>query len=148
MSLKSDRIAVSRTGGPSVNAVAGAVRASAGLAKDAKRERNLADLTSAAADGPAVQLVITGQQTGLAGGPLFSLLKAASAVAIAEKIEAESGTRTIPLFWLQSEDHDLAEVITVALPDKEGAIHPLFQAEELKQAADSRIPLESVDPHV
>ena len=49
-------------------------------------------------------VVATGQQVGLFGGPLFSILKAITASTLAE----ESGS--VPIFWLATEDHDLAEV--------------------------------------
>lgn len=53
--------------------------------------------------------VVTGQQVGLFGGPLLALLKAASALALAKQVEA-LGVECVPVFWLASEDHDLAEV--------------------------------------
>jgi len=53
--------------------------------------------------------VVTGQQVGLFGGPLLSLFKAASVLALAKQVEA-LGVACIPVFWLASEDHDLAEV--------------------------------------
>ncbi|MGC2111050.1 MAG: bacillithiol biosynthesis cysteine-adding enzyme BshC [Candidatus Korobacteraceae bacterium] len=53
--------------------------------------------------------VVTGQQVGLFGGPLLSLLKAASVLALAKQVEA-LGVECVPVFWLASEDHDLAEV--------------------------------------
>ncbi len=53
--------------------------------------------------------VVTGQQVGLFGGPLLAFLKVASALALARQIEA-SGVPCVPVFWLATEDHDLAEV--------------------------------------
>ena len=53
--------------------------------------------------------VVTGQQVGLFGGPLLSLLKAASVLALAKQVEAQ-GIECVPIFWLASEDHDLTEV--------------------------------------
>jgi bacillithiol biosynthesis cysteine-adding enzyme BshC len=55
--------------------------------------------------------VVTGQQVGLFGGPLFVLLKAISVALIAEKAGA------VPIFWLASEDHDLEEVNFVNLAE-------------------------------
>jgi bacillithiol biosynthesis cysteine-adding enzyme BshC len=54
--------------------------------------------------------VVTGQQVGLFGGPLFCLLKAISVAHMAEK------TGAVPVFWLASEDHDVAEINFVNLP--------------------------------
>src|SRR5579871_658181 len=54
--------------------------------------------------------VVTGQQVGLFGGPLFCILKALTAVIMAEKAGA------VPVFWMATEDHDLEEINTVNLP--------------------------------
>jgi bacillithiol synthase len=53
--------------------------------------------------------VVTGQQVGLFGGPLLSLFKAASVLALAKQVKA-LGVECVPVFWLASEDHDLTEV--------------------------------------
>jgi len=53
--------------------------------------------------------VVTGQQVGLFGGPLLALFKIASALALARQLTAR-GIACVPVFWLASEDHDLAEV--------------------------------------
>jgi bacillithiol biosynthesis cysteine-adding enzyme BshC len=53
--------------------------------------------------------VVTGQQVGLFGGPTFCILKALTAVLMAEKAGA------VPMFWLATEDHDLDEINTVNL---------------------------------
>ena len=53
--------------------------------------------------------VVTGQQVGLFGGPFFSLLKALTAVKLAEEATA-AGVDSVPIFWLATNDHDLAEV--------------------------------------
>ncbi len=52
---------------------------------------------------------VTGQQVGLFGGPLLSLLKAASVLALAKQVES-AGVPCVPVFWMATEDHDLAEV--------------------------------------
>jgi bacillithiol biosynthesis cysteine-adding enzyme BshC len=62
--------------------------------------------------------VVTGQQVGLFGGPLLTLLKAATAVARAREATRTTGIEHVPIFWLASEDHDLAEVDQVSLLSK------------------------------
>jgi len=59
---------------------------------------------------------ISGQQVGLLGGPLYSLLKAVSALQMAEELTAQ-GIDAVPVFWLATEDHDLAEIASVTLPN-------------------------------
>ena len=58
---------------------------------------------------------VTGQQVGLFGGPAFSLFKALTAVKLAEEASA-AGVDTVPVFWIATADHDLAEVNHVAFP--------------------------------
>jgi bacillithiol synthase len=62
---------------------------------------------------------VTGQQVGLFGGPLFSIFKALTAVKLAEQATA-AGVDCVPVFWLATEDHDLAEVNHVALLSEQG----------------------------
>ena len=54
--------------------------------------------------------VVTGQQVALFGGPLFTLHKAATAIRKAGEVGA------VPIFWMATEDHDLAEADHVSLP--------------------------------
>ena len=62
--------------------------------------------------------VVTGQQVGLFGGPLLTLLKAATAIRKAQDATRLSGREHVPVFWLASEDHDVAEVDQVHLLGK------------------------------
>ncbi len=62
---------------------------------------------------------VTGQQVGLFGGPLFSIFKALTAVKLAEQATF-AGVDCVPVFWLATEDHDLAEVNHVALLSEHG----------------------------
>jgi len=60
--------------------------------------------------GQAV-LVVTGQQPGLFGGPLYSVHKAATAVRLARDLSATAGApEVVPIFWNHTDDHDLDEV--------------------------------------
>jgi bacillithiol biosynthesis cysteine-adding enzyme BshC len=63
--------------------------------------------------------VLTGQQVGLFGGPMFALYKALTAVKLAEQARS-AGVEAIPIFWLATNDHDLAEVNHVALAGLDG----------------------------
>ncbi|HUJ26898.1 MAG TPA: bacillithiol biosynthesis BshC, partial [Myxococcales bacterium] len=73
-------------------------------------ERNLASLAAGAS------VVVTGQQVGLFLGPLYTFYKAATAVAWARAVEEQTGARCVPLFWLQTEDHDYAEIAACQVP--------------------------------
>jgi bacillithiol biosynthesis cysteine-adding enzyme BshC len=67
---------------------------------------------------------VTGQQVGLFAGPLFSIFKALSAVKLAE-VATSAGVDCVPIFWLATEDHDLAEVNHVALVSGDGTLEKL-----------------------
>ncbi len=65
--------------------------------------------------GEGAGTVVTGQQVGLFGGPLFTPFKAATAVARARAATA-AGRAHVPIFWLATEDHDFAEINHVVFP--------------------------------
>ncbi len=75
------------------------------------RERNVEALSQA-----GTVAVVSGQQTGLFLGPLYTFYKAATAVVWARALEAETGARCVPVFWLQTEDHDFAEIASCEVP--------------------------------
>ncbi|MGA7220615.1 MAG: bacillithiol biosynthesis cysteine-adding enzyme BshC [Candidatus Sulfotelmatobacter sp.] len=68
--------------------------------------------------------IVTGQQVGLFGGPMFSIYKALTAVKLAEQA-AQAGIDAVPVFWLATYDHDLAEVNHVSMPGADGVLHTL-----------------------
>jgi bacillithiol biosynthesis cysteine-adding enzyme BshC len=70
---------------------------------------------------------VTGQQVGLFGGPLFAIFKALTAVKLAGQATA-AGAECVPIFWLATEDHDLAEVNHVSLLSEKGLPEPLVAA--------------------
>ena len=59
---------------------------------------------------PGAVAVVTGQQAGLFGGPLFTLLKALTCIRLAERLAREHGAPVVPIFWVDAEDHDLDEI--------------------------------------
>ena len=75
--------------------------------------------------------VVTGQQVGLFGGPVFALFKALTAVKFADSATS-AGVDAVPLFWLATEDHDLAEVNHVAIANSD------FSLEEVRTGAQGQ----------
>ncbi|MCX8040608.1 MAG: bacillithiol biosynthesis BshC [Planctomycetota bacterium] len=57
---------------------------------------------------PASVVVVTGQQPAVGGGPLYTLVKLAHALALSRRLR-EEGVPALCWFWCASEDHDLGE---------------------------------------
>lgn len=66
--------------------------------------------------------VVSGQQAGLFGGPLYTIYKALSAVKLAECM-TQRGVKAVPVFWIATEDHDFAEVATAEFIDRDCALN-------------------------
>ncbi|HCR03630.1 MAG TPA: bacillithiol biosynthesis cysteine-adding enzyme BshC, partial [Gemmatimonadetes bacterium] len=68
-------------------------------------------------------LITTGQQPGLFTGPLYTIYKALSAVALARSLERVLGAPVVPVFWISSDDHDWAEVDHADLIGVDNELH-------------------------
>jgi bacillithiol biosynthesis cysteine-adding enzyme BshC len=104
------------------------------------------------ADGPAAAglerlleggalCVTTGQQPGLFLGPLFTVYKALTAVALAERLARDLDRPVVPVFWVAGDDHDFlesarahtlsagGEVATLALPERaaDAPLTPMYR---------------------
>ena len=65
---------------------------------------------------PRATVIVTGQQPGIWGGPLYSIYKAATAVTLAERHAARSGAPCLAVFWMNADDTDWDEVAWGAIP--------------------------------
>lgn len=70
-------------------------------------------------------VVTTGQQPGLFGGPLYTVYKALTAIALARRLEAFLDVPVLALFWIASDDHDWEEANHVHLLDTANVVHRL-----------------------
>ncbi|HTK28369.1 MAG TPA: bacillithiol biosynthesis cysteine-adding enzyme BshC [Vicinamibacterales bacterium] len=82
---------------------------------------------------PRTVAVLTGQQAGLFGGPMFTILKALTALKLADQVAHDHNVPAVAIFWIDAEDHDWEEVRscsvfdadldvrTVSLPARPGA---------------------------
>jgi bacillithiol biosynthesis cysteine-adding enzyme BshC len=70
-----------------------------------------------------VRHVVAGQQPGLLTGPMYTFLKAVSAITLSRRIATEDGAPIRPLFWVASEDHDVIEVNRVTVNGRR-FVHP------------------------
>jgi bacillithiol biosynthesis cysteine-adding enzyme BshC len=66
---------------------------------------------------PGAVAVLTGQQAGAFGGPLFTLLKAVTALKLAARVRQEHKVPAVAVFWVDAEDHDWEEVSSCEVLD-------------------------------
>lgn len=83
-------------------------------------EKVLANIAALAQPGSLA--VVTGQQVGIFGGPLFTLYKALTCVKLAESLQARWQQPVVPVFWLAADDDDLAEMNHVLLMTPENEL--------------------------
>ena len=66
-------------------------------------------------------VVTTGQQPGLFGGPVYTLSKALSALALADSLQNATGTPVAPVFWAATDDTDFKEASSTVISVPGGA---------------------------
>src|SRR5207244_2809908 len=81
------------------------------------RDQQLARLRT-----PDALAVTTGQQPGLFTGPLYTVHKALSAVALARLLERRWQRPVVPVFWLAGDDHDFAEASSASWIAADGSL--------------------------
>ena len=117
----------------------------------AQQERRGApgDARAAAArlDDPSTVAVVTGQQAGAFGGPLFTLLKAVTAIQLARRAERDTGTPAVAIFWVDSEDHDWDEVKSCTVLDAEYQVRTVTLS-DLESAGELPIAALTLDSRV
>jgi bacillithiol biosynthesis cysteine-adding enzyme BshC len=77
---------------------------------------------------PHTVAIVTGQQAGLFGGPLYTLMKGLTAARLAADIESQYGVPCVTVFWNHAEDHDWEEVASAWILDDELQPHRLTVA--------------------
>jgi bacillithiol biosynthesis cysteine-adding enzyme BshC len=91
--------------------------------------------------GGAGVVVTTGQQPGLFGGPLYAWTKAVSALALADALEAATGTPVAPVFWAATDDADFAEASRTVVARAGGADLLVARATAPEGTPMSAVPL-------
>lgn len=85
-------------------------------------------------------VVITGQQVGLFGGPMYVLYKALTTIKLADRWSRLFEKCFVPVFWLAADDSDFEEVNHVAFLDKN------FQSTSLQieKTAPGNLPMSEI----
>ena len=84
--------------------------------------------------------VVTGQQLGFAGGPMFTLFKILTAIKSAQDAQKVLGVPVVPVFWLADEDHDFDEIARFSYP-KSGE----FETVELNRPTSAGVPVSQIE---
>ncbi len=67
--------------------------------------------------------IITGQQLGLAGGPLYTFYKIITAIKLSDEFNKKYDSYNfVPIFWLEGDDHDFEEVKSFKVLDNENSL--------------------------
>lgn len=78
---------------------------------------------------PNALAVVTGQQLGTYGGPLFTIYKTMTAILLARKYEQALDRPVVPVFWLADEDHDFEEIAWTGILGRDDFHKVSFEAE-------------------
>lgn len=60
--------------------------------------------------------IVTGQQLGIYGGPIFTIYKTITSILLAREWENKLNRPVVPVFWLADEDHDFEEISWFGIP--------------------------------
>ncbi len=102
------------------------------ILKDQNREFGSGEKTLANIDRlaePKSRAVVTGQQAGLFGGPLYTFYKALTTIKLAKELESKSKRAIVPVFYMVSEDHDFDEVRWAGITDKKNQYQKIIYTE-------------------
>lgn len=81
---------------------------------------------------PKTLAVVTGQQIGIIGGPLYTIYKILTAIKLTAQLnERYSEYNFVPVFWMESDDHDFNEVHQINILNNENNLVNIKYKEDI-----------------
>lgn len=78
--------------------------------------------------------IVTGQQLGILGGPLYTFYKIITAIKLSRFLsERYDDYNFVPVFWLEGDDHDFNEVRAVKLIDENNSLINIGYKDEIEE---------------
>jgi len=78
--------------------------------------------------------IVTGQQLGILGGPLYTFYKIITAIKLSQFLsERYNDYNFVPVFWLEADDHDFNEVRNVKVVDQSNDLQTIAYKEEIEE---------------
>ena len=78
--------------------------------------------------------IVTGQQLGILGGPLYTFYKIITAIKLSSYLSQRyDDYNFVPVFWLEGDDHDFNEVRVVKLIDDANSLSTIGYKEEIEE---------------
>ncbi len=78
--------------------------------------------------------IVTGQQLGILGGPLYTFYKIITAIKLSRYLsERYDDYNFVPVFWLEADDHDFNEVRTLKIIDDANSLISIGYKEEIEE---------------
>jgi bacillithiol biosynthesis cysteine-adding enzyme BshC len=78
--------------------------------------------------------IVTGQQLGILGGPLYAFYKIITAIKLSQFLtERYNDYNFVPVFWLEADDHDFNEVRSLKIIDDANSLISIGYKEEIEE---------------
>jgi len=81
--------------------------------------------------------VVTGQQLGILGGPLYTIYKTITTIKLCKYLSGRYGDfNFVPFFWLEGDDHDFNEVSSIGLLNLENEFKVINYSQKISNDVD------------
>ncbi|MDH3269670.1 MAG: bacillithiol biosynthesis cysteine-adding enzyme BshC, partial [Ignavibacteria bacterium] len=78
--------------------------------------------------------IVTGQQLGILGGPLYTFYKLITTIKLSRFLsERYNDYNFVPVFWLEADDHDFNEVRSIKIIDEANSLLTIGYKEEIEE---------------